>query len=106
MIEKLLEMKPIEKKTFFRSLEFYDPSFDADARTASVNETWEDARTALTDAIMTADNVGELVKDSRISDMIHVLRWMYRWGHLSWDDLTDLLDDLRNAVVERISAEA
>ena len=103
MVEKMLEMTPIEKKLFFRSLELYGMS--PDDISSAIDKTWEDTMQSFTDAILAAEDVETLVKDSTFDDLIHTFRWMCKHNVVKWDDITDILNDLKCAVIDRISAE-
>ena len=76
-----------------------------DQMDAAAFELLEDEVYSFTKNIETADNVKSLFKSDAIKNLAHTFRWTMEWTSITWDDLAVLLEDVKNAIIKRISAE-
>lgn len=96
-------MQEVVKRNTVDTDELFD--LTPDNLTATVDASWHDSFETFIDVMMTAEDVEMLVNDSSLDDLIHTFKWRCKWTSVTWDDLAELLDSLKNAVIERISAE-
>ena len=84
-------------------MEFFDMTIDQ--QHAAVNEMMDDWEYTIIREIADAEDVETLFKSDTVSRMIASFKWASEWYPITWDELAGLLDNLKNAVIERISAE-